>query len=532
MLKLHKTISLLMENCSHPFAAGDGDGKIIMVNEAFCNFLGYTRAELKNMIWPQDITSFKGRQYQIKMFEKQLITRKPIRFTSEYHHKHGRQIPVEVLVHSFEGTEEKELYQFTLVTDLSADMKDIHNEKILKKITKEQLNLLEDFTRTLTDTSALIDEDGNIIRLLGDPDNEQLYKQTVDLVFPDFPATHLSDKLALVLQNDTHHSFEIEISVDGQSAVKKVTVSPMRYCIKNKRTVALHVQDITPIKAAEDRRILADQIYQRSIFFNDLLSANHSQEYIKTKLDGYGITVKADYCCYLIQITRNRHTNKESLAGNDIRNEAATQDSVIIWLNAKEVGWVWKRKKYIVILVPVCQENALKEQQIKFAYRLKRDIEARFALIMVKIGVSAIVDSANLAHDLKDLYQRAERALCLCIFSSTRHIIHHGDMGLDEVACQLRHDITTLTLVQKTLGRLFNYDKVHESNLLDTLERIIEDGNLRTAAQKLYVHPNTVNWRKKRIEELLDLSLDVFETRALLSLYIKVWKLQFPGQFK
>ena len=532
MLKIHKTISLLMENCSHPFAAGDGDGKIVMVNEAFCNFLGYTRAELENMIWPRDITSFKKRQYQIEMFEKQLTTGKPMRFTSEYNHKHGRQIPVEVLVHSLEDTAEKELYQFTLVTDLSADMKDIRNEKILEEITKEQLNLLEDFTRALTDTSAIIDEDGKIIRLLGESGTEQLYKKTIDLVFPDLPATHLSDKLALVLQENTHHSFEVEISIDGRSAVKKVTVSPMRYCSKNKRTVALHVQDITPIRAAEDRRRLAVQIYHRSIFFNDLLSTDHSQEYIETKLDGYGITAKADYCCYIIQIARNRHMKKECLAEDEPRIEAVTQGSVIIWLHAKEVGWVWKRKKYIVLLVPIHQGNVSKEQQIEFANRLKRDIEARFAFIMAKIGISVSVGSSNLAHDLKNLYQRAERALCLCIFSSSHHIIHHADMGLDEVACQLRHDNTTLTLVQKTIGRLFDYDKVHESNLLDTLERIIEDGSLRTAAQKLYVHPNTVNWRKKRIEELLGLSLDVFETRALLSLYIKIWKFQFPGQSK
>ncbi|HBS60191.1 MAG TPA: hypothetical protein DEA44_13095 [Firmicutes bacterium] len=185
-----------------------------------------------------------------------------------------------------------------------------------------------------------------------------------------------------------------------------------------------------------------------------------------------------------------------------------------------------------MLLVPIHQGNVSKEQQIEFANRLKRDIEARFAFIMAKIGISVSVGSSNLAHDLKNLYQRAERALCLCIFSSSHHIIHHADMGLDEVACQLRHDNTTLTLVQKTIGRLFDYDKVHESNLLDTLERIIEDGSLRTAAQKLYVHPNTVNWRKKRIEELLGLSLDVFETRALLSLYIKIWKFQFPGQSK
>lgn len=50
--------------------------------------------------------------------------------------------------------------------------------------------------------------------------------------------------------------------------------------------------------------------------------------------------------------------------------------------------------------------------------------------------------------------------------------------------------------------------------------------SLKTVGEKLFIHHNTVIWRKGRIEVLLGMSLDKIETRVLLLLYFKIWNLQ------
>lgn len=410
---------------------------------------------------------------------------------------------------------------------IMTSLKDINEQKLMEKADKEQMNLLEDFSCTITDAAAILDEDGNIIRIFGDADiiSEHHLNKDAGQVLPDLLTAKLLSMIPLVVQKNKPVTTECEFSVGGRVTYKKVTAAPMQHYFQNKRTVALYVQDITVIKAAEAR--LNSQIYQRSMFLNDLLSKDYSQEYINTQLGNYGIDTRADYCCYVILINGDGQMKKKGLIGDGLHTGAVIKESVIVWLVARVVGWVWKRNEHIIILMPIHKDNGSKEQQVEFANRLIQDLEKRFAFTNAKVGISATYESSDLGWDFMDLYQRAKRALDICIHLSTQTIVHHADLGLNEIACKIRNDSNTLTLVQQTVGRLFDYDKAHASNLMITLERIIEDGNLRTVARKLYVHPNTVNWRKKRIEEMLGLSLDVFETKALLSIYLKIWKLQF-----
>lgn len=61
--------------------------------------------------------------------------------------------------------------------------------------------------------------------------------------------------------------------------------------------------------------------------------------------------------------------------------------------------------------------------------------------------------------------------------------------------------------------------------MVATLERIVEEESLQAAAEKLAISDAAASRRKERIEELLGLSLDCCETREMMSLYLKIWRL-------
>lgn len=65
------------------------------------------------------------------------------------------------------------------------------------------------------------------------------------------------------------------------------------------------------------------------------------------------------------------------------------------------------------------------------------------------------------------------------------------------------------------------------SNLLDTLLQIeSNDWNLKITAEKMFVHYNTIKYRYKNIEELLNMDLSKQHNKFKLTMAIVLFKLR------
>lgn len=77
-------------------------------------------------------------------------------------------------------------------------------------------------------------------------------------------------------------------------------------------------------------------------------------------------------------------------------------------------------------------------------------------------------------------------------------------------------------LVRRALGPLEDYAERRSADLLETLETFVDcDLDRRRAAEQLHVHPNTLDYRLKRVEELTGLRPSVPEDLLLLTLALK-----------
>jgi hypothetical protein len=82
-------------------------------------------------------------------------------------------------------------------------------------------------------------------------------------------------------------------------------------------------------------------------------------------------------------------------------------------------------------------------------------------------------------------------------------------------------------LERRALGPLQDYAERRSTDLLDTLEAFMRaDLDRRTAADQLHVHPNTLDYRLRRVEELTGLSLGAPHDIALFALALKHRELQ------
>lgn len=289
-------------------------------------------------------------------------------------------------------------------------------------------------------------------------------------------------------------------------------------------------QDITEQKKAEERinRVekelaFTNELYSRSAYLNKLLFNSYSPEYIRKELNEFGINTNITYCCFVLQLT-DKLVDKEDLFGDRITPPIVRKQAVLIWLAEKKWGIVWRCHDNIVLLTSNTDRAiATKYSQIEFADEIITELEQVFPRFHVKIGISGM---SNIPVDFRGNYEKAHRAVSIPTITDYSSATHYEDIGFYEVAFKLLQDENTCLMVETTIGRLAEYDEGRGSNLLTTLECILENVSLKTVAQELFVHYNTVLWRKRRIEAFLEMSLDKMETKMLLMIYIKIWNLK------
>ena len=80
---------------------------------------------------------------------------------------------------------------------------------------------------------------------------------------------------------------------------------------------------------------------------------------------------------------------------------------------------------------------------------------------------------------------------------------------------------------QDTIRPLDEYDALNNSNLVEVLDCYMKhNGSVQDTAEELFVHRNTVNYKIKKIEALLNVDITKFSVRNELALGLLVAKLR------
>lgn len=286
-------------------------------------------------------------------------------------------------------------------------------------------------------------------------------------------------------------------------------------------------QDITDkklteerIKKAERELIFINQLNTRSDYLNRLLTNDYPPEYTSKALSEFGIESQTSHCCFVIQVS-DKMANQ---SGEENGETSTIMQKVLIWLAGRGYDKIWSLQNNIILLMPIVDERlASPRSQLAFAANLSQALQKQHPSFSLIIGISG---TSDIPFNIKEVYEKASRAAIVATANSASPILHFDDIGLYDIAFQLIKDKTITALANNTIGRLAEYDQIRGGNLLLTLKYILEDECLKTVAKKLYIHPNTAIWRKRRIEELLNMSFDKMETKVTLMLHLKIWELQ------
>jgi len=126
--------------------------------------------------------------------------------------------------------------------------------------------------------------------------------------------------------------------------------------------------------------------------------------------------------------------------------------------------------------------------------------------------------------ELHKSYNEARVAMTLTrLMGKKNFVTQFSEMGV--FTCLFSCNLDVLKkFALNTLGRLLDYDQANNTQLLDTLRQLLDNNiNLKLTADKLSIHVNTVDYRIKKVEELLNVDFSTIETRVNLYIAIKVW---------
>jgi DNA-binding PucR family transcriptional regulator len=137
-------------------------------------------------------------------------------------------------------------------------------------------------------------------------------------------------------------------------------------------------------------------------------------------------------------------------------------------------------------------------------------------------GFLGLSKSYKMAVKIKNLARYEQREFEICTYSAA---------GMYQLLFQIEDTDCFLDYYNHTIKALDEYDALNESNLTEVLEMYMEnDGSVQQTAAQMFVHRNTINYKLKKIESLLDMDLTSFSVRNELALGLQVSKILKCGK--
>ena len=149
----------------------------------------------------------------------------------------------------------------------------------------------------------------------------------------------------------------------------------------------------------------------------------------------------------------------------------------------------------------VCIPAAGAEQLIEDIRRIQRELDPP-----VSIGVSNVCRGAA---SFKAGFEEASHALVgTSVLQGMPGVMAYEELGPYKYLLRMSIDADVRDAQRDAIGRLSEYDRARSTALLPTLEEFLRRrGNISATAEALYVHPNTLRQRLRRIMDLSGIDL-------------------------
>ncbi len=248
----------------------------------------------------------------------------------------------------------------------------------------------------------------------------------------------------------------------------------------------------------ENDRNAAEQL------FSSILDAEHlSRERVMAQARYLNINIEGSFCVAEFTFERGKSgwEKDDSLTlGQNIKRMINTEFSFY----TKEDILILPQAGSILVLIPVSQLN---DSQIREV--LEQIIER----VQGEHGTRLSAGVGNSVAYLDEVKRsRNEASAAIRAASATNmpgRVFFYKDQGIYTLISHVDDTRVLDEYVEAQLGKLLRYDELNAGSLCETLENYLSHGcNAKRTAEAMFIHRNTLNYRMKKINELLNCELE------------------------
>lgn len=396
---------------------------------------------------------------------------------------------------------------------------DITGLEAIEAARLESETRLRDFARAFRDVSAIIDENGKYIEVV--TQNEKLLSRTsVQLKDSSLYEGGFAEKAEFIVRQirraiKTRHlqTCSFEYLNRGCRQFIEMRIAPMNYLAEGKKTAAVVFSWLDEAMRAEQIMEFTLLLRKRSSFMDTILRDTENGLKTKTEMDLLGIDFSVSFFCCVVELNNLKY-------GQGIDQFNKRQLLVMKHLSEVHGLFVWDYQGKIGILVNVDAMGAVADD-IQTVQNILTMIKEYDPLLTTTAGISnRHVGFFKIGKSCR----QATKALVVACQKKDKTICRFRDLGIYRVLANFNEEEAT-EYVEEMIGGLMKHDRCHGTDLLDTLEVILQCDNLKEAAQRLFFHYNTVVRKKHRIESILGYGLNDTETKLALITAIKLCQL-------
>lgn len=138
----------------------------------------------------------------------------------------------------------------------------------------------------------------------------------------------------------------------------------------------------------------------------------------------------------------------------------------------------------------------------------------------VRVGVSGFTADPP---DIRWAHESARQALAVCELDGSQDTVFFDEVELLATLVSAANREPMRRFVRRCIGKLADYDEQRGSSLTETLEVYLDhSGVARHAAKTLYLHPHSLRYRLRRIDEIQGIDLSNPTERLMAHLALKL----------
>ena len=239
----------------------------------------------------------------------------------------------------------------------------------------------------------------------------------------------------------------------------------------------------------------------------NLIFSPENETGYKPTLERRGYYQAMDYCIGICSI-------KSTLSEEDTKKSALADMQKVLNTCGKQFSFFFQDKN-LVLVCPDCNEQDVRQLLSAFDSIItsrNNDISITGGISPSKQGYKAISDG----------YRKAVMALRVASLHGSK-CTGYSDMGIYKLLVHIKDTSVLHEIYDETLGVLEEFDSTNGTDYMDTLRCYLEnDSSVQEVARIMFVHRNTVNYKLRRIKEILGCELNYEDKlRLMLSFFIK-----------